>query len=166
MALCRQTPLASGDTRRSQGNSAYTGTETPAEYKDPFRGAAVADPVLGRCADLVKRGKADAANAKNGQVQMTSDGLLHATSHRHRHPHGAAEGSQRWYQNIGIANSRAEREALYESGAQTIRCREAERPCWSASAIAATSAARSFEQFFRRSMILAPGRPTAEGSWC
>ena len=71
--------------------------------------------------NLVKRDKADKANAKNNQVQMISDEdfytqLLTGIGGRTVPP----KGSQRWYQNIGIANSRAEREALYESGAQAI----------------------------------------------
>ena len=104
------------------GNSVYTGTETPAEYKDPFQAVPpLPIPFSEDVRSLVKRGKADAANAKNGQVQMVSDEdfytqLLTGIGGRTVPP----KGSQRWYQNIGIANSRAEREALYESGAQTI----------------------------------------------
>ncbi|MBK6942666.1 MAG: hypothetical protein IPH13_21015 [Planctomycetes bacterium] len=104
------------------GNSVYTGTETPAEYKDPFQSVPpLPIPFSEDVRSLVKRDKADKANAKNNQVQMISDEdfytqLLTGIGGRTVPP----KGSQRWYQNIGIANSRAEREALYESGAQAI----------------------------------------------
>jgi hypothetical protein len=104
------------------GNSAYTGTETPAEYKDPFQAVPpLPIPFSEDVRSLVKRDKADKANAKNNQVQMVSDEdfytqLLTGIGGRTVPP----KGSQRWHQNIGIANSRKEREALWESGAQAI----------------------------------------------